>query len=126
MKMRLIALAPLALAACTAATPPVQPITPPDSVPADCSVTVTFASYAMGIDGDTYDAVEKLLADLEIAPERYRWGREGEVTLCVRGLDGRKSGSLFAKIEGLLPEKPRGPVSVSTRSGKVARAPAEN
>ncbi|MEI9852251.1 MAG: hypothetical protein WDN24_16935 [Sphingomonas sp.] len=109
----------LALAGCTAATPSPRPIGTPDGVPADCPLTVTFASYGAGIDSGALEAVEKLLAGVPVT--RHRWGREGEVTLCARpASDGE---ALFRRIKTVFPARPRGPLSVSTADGRVFVAP---
>ncbi|MCW3836658.1 hypothetical protein ACFQ1E_12730 [Sphingomonas canadensis] len=116
------AIAAALLTACTAATPPVKPVPAPDQVPQDCPLTVTFASYAMGIDRETHDAVERLLTGVPY--DRHPWGREGEVTLCVHPRTAAEKDVLLGKIQSLFPSRPRGPLSVSTSEGRAFRAPA--
>jgi hypothetical protein len=88
-------------------------------VPADCPLTIGFASYGAGIDGSSVQAVDRLLGrDRAVrAVTRHTWGREGEVTLCVRPRNIADAGRLFRSIRALLPARPRGPISLSTRSG---------
>lgn len=86
---------------------------------APCAVNVEFGSYAMGIDQGSFDRVSRLLKkDRGVrAVDAQRWGREGEVTLCVRV---RKTGDmrrLFTRIRQVVPADPRGPITVTTRSG---------
>ncbi|RYY31768.1 MAG: hypothetical protein EOP59_20270 [Sphingomonadales bacterium] len=110
----------LALAASLAGgcTPPTPPVAAP-AAPAACAVTVTFASYAMGIDRGAFDAVQALLArDKGVTRnEARRWGREGEVTLCVDTRSSADATRLFEAIKPLFPVKPRGPLTVETASG---------
>jgi hypothetical protein len=91
----------------------------------DCALRVDFSSYAMGIDRGMFARVEALLAaDRGVTKvERSPWGREGEVTLCARTRSGRDATRLFRAIVSLAPARPRGPVTVSTRSGLTFHAP---
>ena len=79
----------------------------------------------MGIDQGTLARVETLLAaDRGVTKvERSPWGREGEMTLCVQTRSGRDATRLFHAIASLAPAEPRGPVTVSTRSGLTFSAP---
>jgi hypothetical protein len=79
----------------------------------------------MGIDRVTFTKVETLLAaDRGVTKvERSPWGREGEVTLCATTRSGRDATRLFRAIAALAPAKPRGPITVSTRSGLTFTAP---
>ncbi|MDF7773825.1 hypothetical protein P1X14_01075 [Sphingomonas sp. AOB5] len=102
------------LLAALAATTPIQ-----SGVPDNCSLTVAFGSYAMGIDQPTLARTERLLRrDAGVRrTTSHRWGREGEVTLCVitkRASDARR---LFQRIKTTLPRNPRGPVTLETKSG---------
>jgi hypothetical protein len=95
---------------------------------APCGVNVDFGSYAMGIDRAAFERVSALLAkDRGVrAVDQRRWGREGEVTLCVRVRRASDMRRLFARIRATIPRDPRGPVSVTTRSGlrfTVSNAP---
>lgn len=95
------------------------PITPVTEAPRNCPLTIGFGSYAMGIDGKTYDAVTGLLTrDRGVtAVEQHRWGREGEVTLCARTRGGADARRLFGRVRALFPRAPRGPLTVSTANG---------
>ena len=92
---------------------------------AACSVTIRFGSYAMGIDGATEAAVEKLLADNRDVKEvtRSAAGREGEYALCISTRDAAATARLFDGVAALLPERPRGPISVEG-AGRRLEAPA--
>lgn len=95
------------------------PITPVTEAPRNCPLTIAFGSYAMGIDGKTFDAVTGLLTrDRGVkAVEQHRWGREGEVTLCARTRGGADARRLFARVRAIFPRAPRGPLTVSTAGG---------
>jgi hypothetical protein len=92
--------------------------------PRDCPLTVSFGSYAMGIDGASYARVTRLLSrDRHVKRiEQFRWGREGEVTLCARTRSKADARRLFARVRALVPPNPRGPVTVSI-DGTSVRAP---
>jgi hypothetical protein len=95
-----------------------------DQPAAACGVTVTFGSYAMGIDRPTFVAVEDLLAkDAAVTgvDKRY-WGREGEVTLCVGTRTPADAARIALAIGAMLPEKPKGPITVSAPGGKTIKA----
>ena len=87
--------------------------------PADCPLTIGFASYGAGIDRGSAQAVDRLLGrDRAVRGfTRHQWGREGEVTLCVRTRTIADAGRLFRSVQALLPARPRGPISLRTRSG---------
>ena len=100
---------------------PVKQIGPRGGVdiPADCPLRVEFGSYAMGIDGGAAQAVRELLAsDPGVASVQTQgWGREGESTTCVFTRSDADAERLFHAISRLFPAEPRGPLSVSTRTG---------
>lgn len=108
-------LAALALSATTASAQTRTPIVSVAEAPRDCSLTASFGSYAMGIDGRAFERVSALLTrDRSVkAIEQFRWGREGEVTLCARTRSGADARRLFGRVRALLPAKPRGPVTVA-------------
>ena len=132
MRFRL-ALLPIlaALAACAtmpdvarqdAAPPPGTPVIGAGTsaaIPTDCPLTIVFGSYAMGIDQPARARIEGLLAsDHGVTGfQAHRWGREGEVTLCVRTRAAADATRLFARARALIPPRPRGPVSLRTASG---------
>ena len=124
MKIALIAIALLA-GACTA-RPPVESLAMPVDQAPVCGVTVTFGSYAMGIDRGTFAAVEALLArDKGVtATSQKRWGREGEVTMCVETRSAADNARLFGEIAKLFPAKPRGPLTVESADGRKFEAGA--
>jgi hypothetical protein len=133
-----LALLPIlaALAACAtmpdvaqqdAAPPPGAPIIGgvASAIPTDCPLTIVFGSYAMGIDQPARARIEALLAsDRGVTGfQAHRWGREGEVTLCVRTRAPADATRLFARARVLVPPRPRGPVSLRTASGLTYETP---
>lgn len=103
------------LLAALAASTPVQ-----SGVPADCSLTVSFGSYAMGIDQEAFRKTERLLKrDRNVrSTTSHRWGREGEVTLCAMTRRPAQARVLFNRVRGQIPRNPRGPVTIETRTGQ--------
>lgn len=102
-------------------------VKPGSPIEGTCTLSIAFGSYAMGIDRPTLEAVEALLAsDPAVASvERRGRGREGETELCAEIRSNADAERLFHRVAALLPADPRGPVSVSTRTGLTASAPAE-
>lgn len=85
-----------ALAACAAAPAPIPDVA---AQPADCSLTVRFGSYAMGIDREAATRIEALLAaERGSAVTRHGWGREGEYDLCVKTRSQAEAETLLARI----------------------------
>jgi hypothetical protein len=105
------------LLAALAATTPIQ-----SGVPTDCSLTVSFGSYAMGIDQNALRKTERLLKrDRTVrSTTSHRWGREGEVTLCAKTRTPAQARTLFRRVRALIPANPRGPVTIETRTGQRA------
>ena len=91
-----------------------------------CAITVSFGSYAMGVDQTAAQAVEaRLRADPAVAAvDRKPWGREGEFDLCARIARVQDAQRIFASIKPLLPAAPRGPVTVTLANGASYSAPA--
>jgi hypothetical protein len=83
--------------------------------PADCPLTISFGSYGPGIDRPTLVQVEQRLRTdgrvLDVS--RHRWGREGEVTLCVRPRHSADVRRLARQLRAMIPTRPRGPVEVT-------------
>ena len=133
MKRCLPLFAILALGACAqrtanqapAAPPPPPPPPPIGGVTQTCALTIVFGSYAMGIDGPTRTRVEALLvADRGVAGfDTRRWGREGEITLCVRTRSGADANRLFQAVRAMIPTRPRGPITLGTSSGLSYETP---
>ena len=90
------------------------------AVPGKCDVTVSFGSYAMGIDRPTFDKVERLLVrDRRVAKsDQQRWGREGEVTICAKARRRADIAPLFHRIKALFPRDPRSCTKRSPRSSR--------
>lgn len=82
--------------------------------PADCPLTVGFTSYGAGIDRPARLSIERLLrTDRSVRNfTTHAWGREGEVTLCVRTRTTADAGRLSRRIRALIPARPRGPINV--------------
>jgi len=127
-----------ALASCTSmaadeTSAPAQPPAAPTivgtvssaAVPADCPLTIAFGSYAMGIDNPTRARAEALLAGDRgvVGFEAHRWGREGEVTYCVRTRAAADAARLFRAVRALVPPRPRGPISLRTAGGLSFETP---
>ena len=107
----------LGLALWLAAAAPAQPA---------CDLSVSFGSYAMGIDRPALAKVRQILADRAVKKLDERpWGREGEITLCVQTRSRADAERLFRRVAKSLPAKPRGPIELRTVSGLKASAPAQ-
>lgn len=79
-----------------------------------CGVKVDFGSYAMGIDNEALGRM-RLVIDTEWPGTRiveHRWGREGEVSWCVVPKRQSDAAAIAARLKVLIPEKPRGPITV--------------
>ncbi|HEY0014550.1 MAG TPA: hypothetical protein VGB79_17040 [Allosphingosinicella sp.] len=109
-----------------AAQPQAAPAAP--GAPAPCSLEIEFGSYAMGIDVRTLELVEQILArDPAVGSvTRRAWGREGEVTLCATVRRPASRDSLFDSISSIFPARPRGPLSITSDTGRVFRANNDN
>lgn len=88
--------------------------------PADCVLRVEFGSYAMGIDRTASAAVDRLLADDPgvTSVQTVAQGREGEKIVCVAVRSDADAERLFEAISSTFPADPRGPLTVTTRSGR--------
>ena len=111
-----------AAAALLAASPALarEPIPPTnhggwEQAPADCPLTISFASYGPGIDQPTLARVERRLrSDRRVRTvSRHRWGREGEVTLCARPRRAADAARIAREIRAMIPARPRGPIEVT-------------
>lgn len=95
--------------------------------PGKCDLTVSFGSYAMGIDRASFAQVDRLLRrDRSVAKsDQQRWGREGEVTICAKLRRRADLAPLFYRIKAILPRNPQGPVTVEAGNRKftAGRAP---
>ncbi|HYE45022.1 MAG TPA: hypothetical protein VEA44_04530 [Caulobacter sp.] len=119
----MIRLAPLAFAGLLAACATDSGAEPPPSVPGGegCDVSVSFGSYAMGIDQEAYGRVDawlkanpKLVADVKVTP----WGREGERTLCVTTTSPAAIRPVFSGVVKLLPvEGRKAPITALSKTG---------
>jgi hypothetical protein len=101
-------------------------ITPVSEAPQGCSLTVSFGSYAMGIDARAFERIGVLLShDRGVkAIEQHRWGREGEVTLCARTRRGADARRLFVRMRDTLPAKPRGPITITAGPNRYVTPPS--
>lgn len=96
---------------------------PPPSVPGGegCDVSVSFGSYAMGIDNDAYARVETwlgahkdLVADVKVTP----WGREGERTVCVTATSPSAIKPIFTGVVKQLPTLgTKAPITALSKTG---------
>lgn len=94
-------------------------------VSATCPLTIAFASYGAGIDTPVREQVQSLLvADRSVAGfDAQRWGREGEVTLCVRTRGAPDATRLFHQVRAMIPSRPRGPITMRTLNGLSFETP---
>lgn len=94
------------------------------AAPAPCPLTVSFGSYAMGIDRAAAARIETFLkGDPAVAGmDRRPWGREGEYTLCVRLKPRASAAALFERLKPLVPKKGAGPVEIKLAGGKSYRS----
>ncbi len=96
---------------------------PPPSVPGGegCDVSISFGSYAMGIDNDAYARVETwlaghkdLVADVKVTP----WGREGERTVCVTTTSPAAIKPVFSGVVKQLPAVgKKAPITALSKTG---------
>jgi len=109
----LAAIGTLCASAAEARLPRAGPGGPPQ-VPANCPLTVAFHSYAAGIDRRVFARIEaRLRVDRRVSSvTRHPWGREGEVTLCVRVVRPRYLSGLATDLNEMIPRHPRGPIQV--------------
>lgn len=115
--MKTLLIAPLIAAAGAQAASTAPP-------PPRCDLSISFGSYAMGIDRPALAAVRKILADRAVrAVEETRGGIEGEIHLCVRTRRAADANRLFDRIRAVLPAAPHGPIAVRTASGRRFHAP---
>jgi hypothetical protein len=84
-----------------------------------CPLTIAFASYGAGIDNPTRERVQAMLVgDRAVTGfDAQRWGREGEVTLCIRTSAAPDAARLFHQARALIPAQPRGPIIMRTSHG---------
>lgn len=91
-----------------------------------CDVSVRFGSYAMGIDDQAFDRVQRYIIRhprLILTSSVSSWGREGERTVCLTTFNGRKGmTTVFRDIKALVGKGRRGPVEVRTLDGRVWRS----
>ena len=89
----------------------------------NCDVTVVFGSYAMGIDGQSYQKAEAYLKRRKgVRYTSTNWGREGERTICVDTKNKTQTRKVYADIRGMLPRvSRRGPVEIRSNLGEAYR-----
>ncbi len=87
-------------------------------VPIDCPFTIGFSSYGAGIDRPALLRVEHMLGVNRAVRgvSRHLWGREGEVTLCVRARRQGDYAGIARSVRQLLPPRPRGPITIDSRA----------
>lgn len=91
---------------------------PGTPVPRNCPLLVVFGSYGAGIDRPTLDRVEHYLAGERTVTNvsRHPWGREGEVTLCVRARGSADLVRIGNRVRAAIPARPRGPITVENHA----------
>lgn len=112
----------LVLAGCTAPAPP--QVQHSDT---GCDLKVEFASIGAGIDRAVLENVDALLSsDKGVSTVgRERWGREGEITLCVATPSEADAARLFGQVKALFPAMTEKPLRVETHAGQRYQAPAK-
>lgn len=116
-------------AACVATPPAVTPAVEPASVgpipSGSCEVKVDFASIGTGIDHATLEKVDAIVSgDKGVSTiDRQRWGKEGEITLCIDTFTGGDADRLFGAIKSVFPASSQKPISVETASGQQFQVP---
>ncbi len=122
--MMIIRSALLVTALLTAAC--VAPPAPTAETSGTCELKVDFASIGTGIDSATLQKVDGLLSgDTGISTiDRQRWGKEGEITLCIDTRTGADAARLFGAVKRLFPAMSVKPISVETAAGEQFRVPA--
>lgn len=116
--MKTLFLSAAALAAVATASPALAQA--PDAE--GCSVSVSFGSYAMGIDRAAFDRVERytrankrLIQSVNV----MAWGREGERTICIATRSRAARTTVFMDVRDLIKGKARtGPTTVTTLDGR--------
>ncbi|WP_282009788.1 hypothetical protein [Brevundimonas aveniformis] len=86
-----------------------------------CDLTVSFGSYAMGVDQELKSRILTLVAQepgLDNTEERP-WGREGESNLCIHAPRPGQADRLYDQIAEMIPTySERAPTTVTHRDGR--------
>jgi hypothetical protein len=121
--------AALSAAACAAPAAVETPVAEPANVgpipSGACEVKVDFASIGTGIDSAALEKVDAVVSgDKGVSTvDRQRWGKEGEITLCIDTLTGGDADRLFGAIKAVFPASSQKPISVETAGGQHYRVP---
>ena len=109
----------------TACAAPPAPVSAATETTATCDLKVDFASIGTGIDSATLQKVDTLLSgDTGISTiDRQRWGKEGEITLCIATRTEADATRLFGSVKRLFPASSAKPISVETAAGQLFRVP---
>ncbi len=79
-------------------------VTTPDPT-AEYRVVVSLASLGSGIDDAAHDEILSYAGayDIDVAPELYQWGREGEANLCFRlaGLNSEAQAQFVTDLQAI-------------------------
>lgn len=99
----------LALLGLTAACQP-MPEAPTPGVAGRCDVTVSFGSVCCGIDEPTRVRItEYVAADRRVTgSSERRWGREGEIDLCLASRSAADADALVRDLTAIVPARPAG------------------
>lgn len=85
----------------------------------NCDITVSFGSYAMGIDHKALDKINayakasKDVTQIKLVP----WGREGEKNLCLK-VKPEKLESVYQQIKSMIPEESKAAWTEIRQKGK--------
>ncbi len=106
MTTRALTFAALLLAA--ACQPMPEP--PAPGAPARCDVTVSFGSVCCGIDQDTRAKISRYVAaDRRVTgSSERRWGREGEIDLCLAARSDADADTLVRDLTAMVPPRAGG------------------
>jgi len=109
----------------TACLAPPAPVAKTGDASTACDLKVNFASIGTGIDSATLQKVDALLSsDTGISTiDRQRWGKEGEITLCIDTRTDADTARLFGAVSQVFPATSIKPISVETAAGQVFRVP---
>lgn len=111
MKRLMFAAVAALMAACQPmATPPVTDTGAGPIDPSQCDVVASFGSVCCGIDQDTHAKITRYVsADRRVTgSSERRWGREGEIDLCLITRSGADADSLARDLTAMVPPRTGG------------------
>jgi hypothetical protein len=91
------------------------------AIPEECAATVRFYSSSMGVDGTIVSAVRSYAKEQDSIERTIetRWGREGELDICLVATYAEFDDAIFEHMKALLPEHPKkGAVEIIGKNGR--------